>query len=58
MTFQNPGFTVTLLIGLAFIVLISTLLFVPWLLLTGSLIACVANAAVIERLDAFRQHGL
>lgn len=57
MALQNIGFTTVLLIGLTVVVALSTVLFVPWLLLTGSLIACIANAAVIEQLDAFRRGG-
>jgi len=57
MASQNIGFTIVLVIGLGIVVVLSTVLFVPWLLLTGSLIACVANAAVIEQLDTFRQHA-
>ena len=54
MLFQNPGFSLTLLLVIALIVILSTLLVVPWLLLTGSIIACISNAAVLDRLKAFR----
>lgn len=54
MALQNLGFTFVLLIGIALIVLLSTITAVPWLLLTGSLVACIANAAVIDRLSARR----
>src|SRR5258707_2608852 len=46
----NPMFSLTLLAIVVLILAISTLLAVPWLLLTGILVACIANAAVQDRL--------
>ncbi len=46
----NPIFSLTLLAVVLVIVVISTLLAVPWLLMTGSLVACIATAAVRDRL--------
>ena len=54
MFFQNPVFSLTLLTVIAVIVVLSMVLVVPWLLLTESVVACVANAAVLDRLGAFR----
>ncbi len=53
---QNPCFTLVLLFSVLIIVLISTALILPWFLLTNSMIACIANAAVINRLQLVRSH--
>lgn len=55
MLFQNPGFSFTLLFVSALLVILSTVMVVPWLLLTESAIACIANTAVLDRLGAY--HG-
>jgi uncharacterized membrane protein YesL len=54
MMLQNPSFTLTLLVALAIITLLSTALVIPWFLVTGSMIACIANAAVLQRLAIVR----
>jgi uncharacterized membrane protein YesL len=46
----NPIFSLTMLLVIALIFALSTLLLVPWLLITGSLIACIVTAAVRDRL--------
>jgi hypothetical protein len=51
----NPVFSITLLAGIALIVALSTLLAVPWALLTLSLIACINTAAVRDRLAVARK---
>jgi uncharacterized membrane protein YesL len=52
MTLKNPFYSIVLLVGIAIIVLISTATVVPWALLTFSLIASIATAAVLDRLRA------
>ena len=54
MILQNPVFTLTLLVALAAIMILSTALVIPWFLVTGSMIACIANAAVLNRLEIIR----
>ena len=51
MMLQNPIFTVSLLAILAIIALISAALVIQWLLVTSSMLACIANGAVIDRLE-------
>ncbi|MHB8626787.1 MAG: DUF624 domain-containing protein [Aggregatilineales bacterium] len=51
----NPVFSLTLLTFVLLIVVISTALAVPWLLLTSSLLACISNAAVLDRLALARK---
>lgn len=50
----NPVFSLTLLTIIGVLVVISTALAVPWLLITGSLFACISNAAVLDRLALAR----
>lgn len=54
MALQHMGFTFIILMAMIIIVVVSTITLVPWLLLTGSLLACIANAAVIDQLNAHR----
>jgi uncharacterized membrane protein YesL len=54
MMLQNPIFTLTLLVAVAIIAVISVALVIPLFLVTGSMIACVANAAVLDRLAIVR----
>ncbi len=51
---QNPGFTLALLAGVGILIVLSTMLIVPWILFTNSLIASIANAAVLDRLAIVR----
>jgi uncharacterized membrane protein YesL len=46
----NPGFTIGLWIGIAVIIVFSTVLVGAWLLLTGGLLAAIATGAVLDRL--------
>ncbi len=55
MVLINPFFSLTLLVIVWIVVVISSLLAVPWLLLTLSLIACIVNCAVLDRLSVARQ---
>lgn len=48
----NPLFTLSLWMGIALIVTISTIFFVPWVLLTGGALSAIANSAVTNRLSA------
>ncbi|MBK8023356.1 MAG: DUF624 domain-containing protein [Chloroflexi bacterium] len=48
----NPLFTLTLLIGAAIVAVLSTLIPIAWLLLTGGTLAAISTAAVIDRLRA------
>lgn len=52
MAYLNPIFTVTLWLCIAPIVLLSTILMIPWMLLTIGALAAIANSAVINRLEA------
>lgn len=52
MTVKNPFFSLTLIGGMALIGAFSTLLIVPWALITLSLFASSATAAVDDRLRA------
>lgn len=51
----NPVFSLTLLAIVVLVAAISTALAVPWLLLTSSLLACISNAAVLDRLALARR---
>jgi len=52
MVLLNPGFTLGLWLVVALLVAVSSAFFVPWLLLTGGALACVATAAVLDRLES------
>lgn len=52
MAYLNPIFTVTLWLCIAPIVVLSTILMIPWMLLTVGALAAIANSAVINRLEA------
>lgn len=54
MALKNPYFTAGLLVCIVVIAALSLLLVVPVLLITPAMIASIANAAVIDRLAAFR----
>jgi uncharacterized membrane protein YesL len=47
----NPGFTLVVWAGIGLLVILSTVLFPAWLLLTGGILAAVANSAVLDRLE-------
>jgi hypothetical protein len=51
----NPGFTIVLLILLAVVAIISTLLTIPWILLTLALFGVICNKAVLHLLEPFRE---
>jgi uncharacterized membrane protein YesL len=51
MVLLNPGFTLSLWLVVILIVLVSTVFFVPLILLTGGALACMATAAVLDRLE-------
>ncbi len=51
MVYLNPFFTLLLWAGVLLVVVISTLMMVPWLLLTVSLLAALATGAVFDRLE-------
>jgi uncharacterized membrane protein YesL len=50
----NPMFSLTLLAIVGLLAVISTALALPWLLVTSSLLACISNAAVLDRLALVR----
>ncbi len=54
MMLQNPIFTLVLLAALTLIAILSIALVIPLFLVTGSMIACIANAAVLDRLEIAR----
>jgi hypothetical protein len=51
----NPGFTIVLLILLVVAAVISTLLTIPWILLTLAFFGVVCNKAVLHLLGPFRE---
>jgi uncharacterized membrane protein YesL len=54
MFLSNPLFTFSLIIMVGIVAIISAALVIPWLLFTSSLIACIANTAVLDRVTQFR----
>lgn len=52
MMLRSPGFTLGTLLGIALILVLSTLLTAAWFLITGSMLAAVANSVVQDRLRA------
>lgn len=50
MMLHNPGFTLGLWIGMALIIIFSTVLVAAWLLLAGGLLAAIVTGAVLDRL--------
>ncbi len=52
MMLLNPGFTLVVWMGITLIIILSTLLFPAWVLLTGGTLAAIANSAVLDRLEA------
>jgi uncharacterized membrane protein YesL len=52
MVLLNPGFTLALWLVVILVVVVSTFLFVPLILLTGGALACIATAAVLDRLES------
>lgn len=52
MALLNPGFTLAVWLVLILLIVVSTVFFVPLLLLTGGAVACVATAAVLDRLES------
>jgi len=52
MILLNPGFTMGLWLGVALILVASTVLVAAWLLLTGGALAAIATSAVLDRLEA------
>lgn len=55
MILRNPFFTLMIVLGVLIIAVISTVLAAAWVLLTWGVISAVANAAVMNRLQHFRQ---
>lgn len=55
MVLQNPLFTVVLVMWVSILVVVSTILVANWALLTWGAIAALANAAVMNRLNAYRK---
>ena len=53
--FTNPGFTIVLLILLVVVAVISTLLTIPWVLITLAFFGVVCNKAVLHLLEPFRE---
>lgn len=54
MVLQNPVFSLMLLLMVGVFVVLSTVLLAPWMLVTNSILACIANAAVLDRLALVR----
>jgi len=57
MILLNPGFTLGLWLGVMLVVVLSTILFPAWLLLTGGALAAIATSAVLDRLEAAGHHA-
>lgn len=55
MVLQNPLFTVLIVFCVSIYVLLSTIFIAAWALLTWGAIAALANAAVLNRLNAYRK---
>lgn len=53
MTLKNPFFSLGVMIGVALLCALSSLLIMPWALITFALIASIATAAVENRLGAY-----
>jgi hypothetical protein len=53
--FTNPGFTIVLFILLAVIAVISTLLTIPWILITLAFFGVACNKAVLHLLEPHRE---
>lgn len=53
MVLQNPLFTLILVIWVSILMVLSTILVATWALLTWGAIAALANAAVMNRLNAY-----
>ncbi|CAG0969501.1 hypothetical protein ANRL4_01164 [Anaerolineae bacterium] len=53
MTLKNPFFSLVVVIGVALLCVLSSLLIMPWALITFALIASIATAAVQNRLGAY-----
>jgi hypothetical protein len=53
--FTNPGFTIVLLILLVVIAVISTLLTIPWILITLAFFGVICNKAVLHLLEPHRE---
>ena len=56
MVIQNPFFTLVLFAGSLLLALISTIMLLPWILLTWGCIAAIGGAAVVDRLHRYRTH--
>jgi uncharacterized membrane protein YesL len=54
MMLSNSFYTLILLIAVGIIALISVVVIAPFLLITSSLIACISNAAVLDRLGKIK----
>ena len=54
MVLQNPVFSLMLLLMVGVFVVLSTVLLAPWMLVTNRILACIANAAVLDRLALVR----
>ncbi len=55
MLLRNPLFSLTLMFFVLLLLIVSIVTVVPLILITGGLLACIANAAVIDRLDQVRK---
>lgn len=55
MVLQNPFFTGVILFSLLLTAVVSTILVVAWVLLTWGFFAALANRAVLNRLEIYRQ---
>jgi uncharacterized membrane protein YesL len=52
MAILNPGFTLGVWLVAIVVLILSTTLVIPWILLTGGALASIATAAVLDRLEA------
>lgn len=55
MVLQNPLFTLLVVVCVCMYIVLSTIFIASWMLLTWGAIAALANAAVMNRLDAYRR---
>jgi hypothetical protein len=54
MVLRNPLFTAAVIVIVLFLVVVSTLAIVAWLLLSFGAVAAIGSAAVIDRLAVYR----
>ena len=57
MVLKYPFFTLMIIAGMILLAILSTVLLAAWVLLTWGIVSAVGNAAVLDRLQAYRSHS-